>query len=455
MEAGLFQTLIYILEDSFENLNADISAIAIEDLAVTIHRVMSMETRRFHTLDHALSLTDSNAPLRSLAALFHDLIYYEIECEFPVAVFSIIDPYLGETDSGTLLLEPQQAEDFTFELLRELFALSPGQPISSTIGINEFLSALVAWKKLEHVLSNTLLVQIAVHIEATIPFRGSDEQNENNFDRMADRMKKICQNYHIPISDVEVDETILSAVAFANQDVAGFAKSDPAIFLDNTWKLLPEVNAELRSGMIYSIREYRQALQKMEKFFAWLEPANIFHSYKGYPSERELRQMTSAAKRNIELAREYLCVKLLAISILEALAEISGGDTPLAFFMGDIQAKGVVQQRLENYLPAIPMPESRNINSTVYRLLSDGRTDQTQFDIRNAPLALFFYKCLGSDGCETLLSGAQEMFAGKRTPSDFLAMVDPQVISAIAQACVRMVPTRRELLQNFLSTISP
>lgn len=454
MEEGLFHTLINVLDQAFETLNVEVSAKDIEDLAVTIHRVMSMETRRFHTLDHALSLTDPKAPLRSLAALFHDLIYYEIESEFPSAVFSIINPYLVETDIGTYILEPQQGKDFTFELLRELFALSTGQPLSTTIGINEFFSALVAWKKMEHLLPNTLLLKIAVHIEATIPFRGLNEQNESSFDIMARRMKKICQNYHIPISDVEIDETILSAVAIANQDVVGFAKSDTAIFLDNTWKLLPEVNAELRSGMIYSIREYRQALQKMEKFFSWLEPANIFHNYKGYPSERDLGQMTSAAKRNIELAREYLCVKLLAISILEALAEISGGDTPLALFMGDIQSKSILQHRLENYLPEISMPASRKINSTVYLLLADGRSDQNQFDIQNAPLALFLYANFGSDGCETLLSSAQEMFAGQRPPANYLAMVDPQAISAITQACMRMVPTRRESLQNFLLTIT-
>ena len=105
--------------------------------------------------------------------------------------------------------------------------------------------------------------------------------------------------FGISLSETEIDETIWSSVQFANQDVAGFANPDPAIFLDNTWKLLPEVNAELRSGKINSICEYRQALQKMEAFFCWLEPQHIFHGYKGVPSEQEMQQMSDAAHRNI------------------------------------------------------------------------------------------------------------------------------------------------------------
>ncbi len=448
MEAGEIQNLIGVLEQAFKKLNTDVCAKELEDLAVVIHSALSAETRRFHTPEHIFSLTDPDAPIRSLAAVFHDLVYYQVDRGFPSSVYSIIAPYLLETDNGTLIVDKTQVVDPSFELLRDLFTISTGQPISSTSGVNEFFSALVAWKKLQHVLPETLLLKIAVHIEATIPFRGQDERKVGRFEALAERMKRIGLDYAIPLSDADVDETILSALMFANQDVAGFGQSDPAIFLDNTWKLLPEVNIELRSGRVYSICEYRQALQQMDAFFAWIEPENVFHSYKGVPVERDLRQMTAAARRNIDMAREYLGVKLLAIAILEALAETTGGDTPLALFMGDIHPNGETQPRLENYLPAIAASNSLTLNSTVQQLLAEGRPGQSQFDRQDAPLALYLYKCLGSDGCEALHRVAREMFVGNRTPADFLAAIDPPVISTIAQACAQMVPTRRELLDH-------
>jgi hypothetical protein len=451
MKTGAIQNLICVLDQAFEKLNTNITIREIEDLAVAVHRSLSVETRRFHTPEHVFSLTDPSAPIRSLAAVFHDLIYYQADECFPSHVYSIVAPYLLETDKGGLIVETTPAADRSFELLRDLFVISPAKAISTTTDINEFFSALVAWKRLEHVLSETLLLKIAAHIEATIPFRGQDENNVAHFDVLAERLKKIGLTYDIPLTNEEVIETIQSAVMFANQDVAGFANPDPAVFLDNTWKLLPEVNAELRSGRIYSICEYRQALQKMEAFFARLEPQNIFHSYKGVPTEKDLQQLTAAAHRNIDIAREYLGVKLLAIAVIEALAEITGGDAPLALFMGDIQVNGELQQRLENYLPIINPLISLKLNPAVHQLLKEGRSGQSLFDLQNAPLALYLYKCLGSAGCEALLSAAREMFAEKRNPTDYLGTIDQSVISAIAHACAQMVPTRKDLLNHFVS----
>ena len=46
---------------------------------------------------------------------------------------------------------------------------------------------------------------------------------------------------------------------------------------------------------------------------------------------------------------EYLRVKLVAQAILEALAELTGGDAPLTLFMGDLPHEGVAPPRLEDY----------------------------------------------------------------------------------------------------------
>jgi len=69
-------------------------------------------------------------------------------------------------------------------------------------------------------------------------------------------------------------------------------------------------------------------------------------------------------------------------------------------------------------------------------------------------LALYFYKCFGSEGCRVLLPFAQDMFAGNRASDDFLTSIDATVISDIAQACAQMAPTRKDLLLQFASTIT-
>jgi hypothetical protein len=147
-------------------------------------------------------------------------------------------------------------------------------------------------------------------------------------------------------------------------------------------------------------------------------------------------------------------VKLLAIAILEALAEITGGDTPLALFMGDVQAVGEIKQRLEKYLPNTTPSLQSEQNSVVYHLLAQGRSGQSLFDIQNAPLALYQYVTLGSKECNVLLGLAKELMTGERKPTDFLSTIDSHVLSTIAQACAHMVPTRRDLLNNIVTTSS-
>jgi len=46
----------------------------------------------------------------------------------------------------------------------------------------------------------------------------------------------------------------------ANRDVGNFASQDPTVFLDNTWKLLPETNNALRGQRLYTVTDYRLAI---------------------------------------------------------------------------------------------------------------------------------------------------------------------------------------------------
>ena len=82
MISGTIQNLIGIIDKAFRQLDTKIPNQYLEDLAVTIHRVLSSETRHFHTPEHVFSLTDPDAPIRSLAAVFHDLVYYQVDQGF-------------------------------------------------------------------------------------------------------------------------------------------------------------------------------------------------------------------------------------------------------------------------------------------------------------------------------------------------------------------------------------
>lgn len=248
----------------------------------------------------------------------------------------------------------------------------------------------------------------------------------------------------------EVKDTVRLAVKMANKDVESFSELDTAKFLENTWKLLPEMNVPLRSRDVYSIREYRQALQRLETFFSTLDPTRVFHRYNGEPCEADFEQMVERAHFNIASGREYLRVKLLTQAILEALAEESGGDAPLSLFMGDIPQAGDRVQRLEDYLPEISPPEWLDRSSMVYALLQGGRSGGNPgFDLNTSPTTLFLYKSLRPEELSHSLELARQMFAGRLSAGEFLGHFDRDVIGPIAKASAAMVFTRSDSLMRF------
>ena len=46
--------------------------------------------------------------------------------------------------------------------------------------------------------------------------------------------------------------------------------------------------------------------------------------------------MVINTERNINIARTYISIKLLAVGILESIAILTGGDVPLCYFIGTL-----------------------------------------------------------------------------------------------------------------------
>jgi hypothetical protein len=449
MQYGTVQKLISIFNQSFHQLGANVSLEKLEALSVTIHRAMTVQTRHFHTLEHVFNFVDPNNAIVSLAAMYHDIVYYQVDMGFSPQIMELISPYIRQEHETFFVKENIPVSDRMFYISLELFDLRPGQNLSASLRMNEFLSALVMYKELDGLVSEKDLVLMNLCIEATIPFRAVTPDGKNHFDEMEIRLANVIQRYHLDINQDGLDAGIKMAVAFANKDIENFAETEPGRFLENTWNLLPETNFALRFPDVYSISAYRQAMQKMEKFFDNLNVNTVFSRYHGVPSEDEYAEMVRLAQKNIQIAREYLRIKILVITILEALAQATGGDAPLSLFMGDIPREGVSIKRIEYYLPELEDPDWADRNSTLYQLFESGRPSEASFDMKNSPLALFVYKALTPEKIAQSMKLAHAFYAGEMAPEDYLKAIDPLVVQPIARACSIMVFTRRQALLAF------
>jgi hypothetical protein len=451
MDTGTIQRTITLFKDALEGLRANISLIELEDVAIMIHKAMTVQARTFHTPEHIFDLADASNPILALAALFHDIVYYQVDEGFIPEIYEVLVPYIRENGGQIRLIEHVSSEDTTMMLTLKVFGFELGQTLYAFNGLNEFLSALVMNKKMEGFVSETDLLKTTICIEATIPFRGPNERNETPSDVLARRLKDINDEYELEMTVAEIKQAVKWAVVFSNRDVDNFSEQETGKFLDNTWKLLPETNPALRWRGIYSIQNYRRALQKMERFLGSLNPEHIFNSYKGEPPEGEYQRMVALAYRNVFTAREYLGIKLLSAAMLEAMASITGGDAPVALFMGDFEDTET-SRHVGHLLPEVQASPMIDIGSTVFGLLAFGRASASSFDMQNSPLSLFVYKQLGPDSVRHYLDLAWTMFDGELEPKAFLDELPIGLIVPIASACAELAITRRSALQEYAAS---
>lgn len=448
MRIATFEQLVSQFHQTFQALSIEISPLALENLAITVYKAMAAQTRNFHTLEHVFNLAEANDPIRTLAAFFHDIVYYQVDMGFASGIQESIAPYVRQKDGQIFIINKVNPDDRLFNLALKVFGFGPGQKLSLSAGLNEFLSTLVMHKKLKSFLSEQDLLRVTLCLEATIPFRCPNAQGFSPFDLLELRIHAINREFQFGFAQTDIEHMVKTAVLFANKDVGNFAESDVAKFLDQTWKLLPETNVALRAPELYSIREYRMALQRMEQFLSALNADCVFHQYRNVPTDAEFQTMVKRSHYNINTTREYLQMKLLTTAVLEALAEVSGGDAPLSLFMGERSQKGENAKKLEDYLPPVKPAEFVD-ESTVFSLLDKGLITEPSFDIKHSPLSVFLYTNLGPTKIKQLLGFAKELFNGRMKAHVFLTKIDPTVVAVIAQASASMVSTRREKLLEY------
>lgn len=450
-QPGTLHRTIALLDSTLQQLGALLEPAEVERMGVMIHRGMSQQQRSFHTPEHIFDLADPDDPHGTLAALFHDLVYFQVDQGLHPQIADLLDPFVIIHEDGTVsVTATPPAGSRAFQGCGAIFGFVPGQVLSPFAGLNEFLSALVMAVLLEGIVADIdMLISVAC-IEATIPFRRPHDDGKSPADLLAARLSATAEQFGLSMDEDDIAWAVVRAVTFANRDVANFAEEEAASFLENTWKLLPETNPELRTAGVYSISSYRVAVQKMRGFLSTLKGEHVFHQYRNVPAAQEYQQMIARAQRNLGAACEYLGIKFLTACVLESLARLTGGDAPIALFMGEIPSSAHAADTMQQISDYLPRTAGTGGSGVVDSLLDHGRAGSTAFDLQNAPLSLFIFRTIGEEDIPRHVARADQAMSDG-TPQAleaFLRELPNGVAGAIAGAAAHMVPTRRDALTS-------
>ncbi|MBD2576327.1 hypothetical protein H6G50_01330 [Oscillatoria sp. FACHB-1406] len=430
-------------------LEVEITLEALAEIADLIVRPMMGPWRYFHTPEHIFEVGGTEDAIEVLAALFHDVVYVQVDRSINFNLSYYIAPFSKETEGQLEIRKAHELPpDPCFEMTANVFGFVPGQALNPFAGQNEFLSALVAAKALQPLLRPQHLLQIIACIEATIPFRSPREDGKTVSELLFARLKTANCELEEPLSEEELVETVKKAVRVANRDVISFAYPQAGDFLDNTWNLLPETNHHLMAPGSYTVRQYRIALQKMEGFLCFLNPDVVFRQFQGEPDEATYQSWRATARENIEVARIYLSCKLLSIALLECLSLRLGEDISLATLVGELPGPGSEMYHFESFLPAVPNPYQPKTTREreALKVLEKGRASTSAYDLKHSPLATFIVKSVGFKEAQRLCDRAKDFFKNQCSSEEFIAEFDPQLFQVAIDGTISLFESRKAAL---------
>lgn len=440
---SLLASCFELFQKALEQLQIRYTSEQLEKWMLGIHYAMTTRSRNFHQLDHVLDVGRGLQPIQVIAALYHDVVYFQVDQGFTPAVQQKFRDALVMRDNR--FYAATELDDAKIRLVRDVFDFPPGLELNVFSGLNEFLSAVVAIHDLGEFLSNIQVAAVAACIRATIPFQGLDASGKTFPMRIASTIEKISKRDKWECTDERIHNLVRQAVEVGNADVANFGNDDLSAFLDNTWKLLPEANPSLHSLRANTIKSYRTSLEKMERFMSQLDPGLVFHDFQGFPEVKHYAVMTQAAARNVRQAVEYLRAKLITMAILEGIAELTGGDAPIVLLAGASREDEPSTVQLRDFLGephAYRLRDFGGTNEIVYHVLKVGRISATHFDSKSSPLAAFIYAVLGTSALEKHFSAARKAFKGELPWLEFLKSFPGSLVREMVEAAATISVVR-------------
>jgi hypothetical protein len=497
--------LLVEMEEALLSLNAtNMTLPKLESMAILIYESMSISTRNYHSVQHVFDLICQgleNNPIAILAACFHDCIYYNVDGGLTPTQAKVLEGSIRIENDESCTCCSSSGWDRKFQsktryqffatttetspkhtrllpMVEMIFGYTPGQEITiPRDGLNEFLSAVVAVQQLHDHLPIEILAEIACCIQATIPFRKANlETGRSHMEQLYENMIATRTRFGLHLSDDQVVASVQRACLLSNSDVGNFGTTDRFWFLDNAWRLLPETNESLRDEYVYTVQQFHKALSNMYSFFGFLQPEVVFHEFQGVPTSQEISRLTDECRNNVKFGKTYVGAKLLAMSLLAALAVLSGGDeAPISLFTGDLRPEerrrssasiSLSDNKNEHITPSatnvmlhsreLPPPSEANLakcTNLVYEILAIGRRTETSFDIKRSPWAAYLYASMGDEELSRIMQEQVLYPMNQERAWSLLRALPRTSVEVIAEDMCDIALSRAELIRDIVAQL--
>ncbi len=428
---------------SVTELGLTMSDSEVEALAIFLIRTMGSDSRDYHRPEHSLEVSRVKDPIPRLAAFFHDVIYVQVDPTWR-ELSQLIYPFIPDNSFSLNVVDAlKQANDPWLRAVCMMFGVEHEETLTPSKGLNEFLSALLMYQKLKGHLKPEIMFRAVACVIATVPFLGIDAEGKNPAERLVVRMKSATKALEFgPFPESFYDEMVNECCEIVHTDLASFGSALFEAYISNTWKVMYESYPPLRN-MYFSISEYRRAVYGNITFLDTLDSSRLFWDVysKGRKADKVL---DGRSNYNLRMGQIYLKSIGVALSVLEAIALLTGGDAPYEMFTGAMRRSREHNPiAIDEFLPSPETLGGAEIEEVIYTVLKDGRGERARFDGKTNALAAYLFYELKCNGVLALYQKTKLMHNGGLSAEAFLKEVPEHVLKKILAALEKVVLTRQ------------
>lgn len=442
------------LKTSINELGGSVSDMETEKLAIFLVRAMGSELRNYHRPEHPLDVSKFQPPIARIAALFHDIVYVQVDPHWKIFLGELLGPMIP-SDNFTLNVKEAMAKSTGnnqwLTICTTVFGFEQEEKLQPLSGLNEFLSALVVTQKLSAYLNAKDMIKVVSCIEATIPFRRIDTSGNSPSQRLKTRLMKASSEFDLKLTEEDINQAALDCRNIVENDLGGFRSEKLGFFLSDSWNVLSENHATLRNTF-FLVSDYRKAVFGLIGFFQMLDPENMFWN-DVTPLSDKSRLYADRARYNLKNGAEYMKAFFLSVSFLEAIAMETGGDAPYELFVGAKKSsREHTPPEIGQYLPII---DSANLKSAeeidVFNVLKNGRVIRAKFDRKECPLGAYLYHQLhGLNQFELFFQHAISFHKNEIKGKDFIQKFPTSLSKVILKAVSELAIHRKEKILNLV-----
>mmetsp|Transcript_19415 Transcript_19415/g.29948 ORF Transcript_19415/g.29948 Transcript_19415/m.29948 type:complete len:659 (+) Transcript_19415:530-2506(+) len=430
------------LQSSLDILQANATDGEVEACAFFIHHHLANEYRGFHSTERVFQISELADPTQMIAALFQDIIYYEIDGGLSDEAKDVLQGVIDEDDPYRISNSMKPENDRLISMVMVIFNLKPGQRV---FPISKFLCSCVAVRMLQNMLPIRQLAKIVACIKATETQRdtaddefynhlvtalpttgyenivGKKERSHRDDKRSLSLslaaaamptkgmelndlfagMMNANRVFDLDMTEAKVVKAVQRAADMSNRTHGAFCDEDYIASVESVWGLLPEITPALRQKKMATVFDYHQGVVNLLSTLGALDPNTLFVSFRSVPGRAELNAFIRNANKNINFAIRYTRVKIVTMAILSALLKLTGGNIPMGFIADDEPVEINAEKRVGADLPIFrPEELAQDCKPRLYE------TFVSRHSAHQSPVSAFIYGAMGESVIEVVLAHA-------------------------------------------------